>query len=211
MEHPADQLPRRPPRADDVALALEQLAPPRVEQRRDADGVDRAPHQRLAVLEAELPGREREQAAGAVVGVAPLPALELERAALERATERLTRLGLEAAERLLRGRHPCEADPSSQGSSRIDPAPALYDGSRGLRDPSAGTRLPLLPPRSALLLGVFALVLEVSLITPWVDDAADSNSTVHFTQHGLIFIGGLLMGWALRDLRLATLFAAERR
>ena len=71
--------------------------------------------------------------------------------------------------------------------------------------------LPLLPPRSALLVGVFALVLEVSLITPWVDDAADSNSTVHFTQHGLIFIGGLIMGWALRDLRLATLFAAERR
>jgi hypothetical protein len=71
--------------------------------------------------------------------------------------------------------------------------------------------LPLLPPRSALYVGIFALVLEVSLITPWVDDAADGNSTVHFTQHGLIFIGGLIMGWALRDLRLATLFAAERR
>jgi hypothetical protein len=71
--------------------------------------------------------------------------------------------------------------------------------------------LPLLAPRSALLVGIFALVLEVSLITPWVDDAADGNSTVHFTQHGLIFIGGLIMGWALRDLRLATLFAAERR
>jgi hypothetical protein len=66
-------------------------------------------------------------------------------------------------------------------------------------------------PRSALLLGVLAIALEVALITPWVDDAADSNSTVHFTQHGLIFIGGLVMGWALRDLRLASLHAADRR
>jgi hypothetical protein len=63
-------------------------------------------------------------------------------------------------------------------------------------------------PRSALLAGVVALLLEVALITPWVDDAADSNSTVHFTQHGLIFLGGLVMGWALRDLRLASLFAS---
>ena len=37
-----------------------------------------------------------------------------------------------------------------------------------------------------------------------------SNATVHFTQHGLIFVGGLLMGWALRDLRLTTLFNARR-
>lgn len=71
--------------------------------------------------------------------------------------------------------------------------------------------LPLMPPRSALLLGVVALALEIALITPWVDDAADSNATVHFTQHGLIFVGGIVMGWALRDLRLASLFAANRR
>jgi hypothetical protein len=70
--------------------------------------------------------------------------------------------------------------------------------------------LPLMPPRSALLVGVVALLLEISLITPWVDDAADGNSTVHFTQHGLIFVGGLIMGWALRDLRLATIFAERR-
>jgi hypothetical protein len=74
-----------------------------------------------------------------------------------------------------------------------------------------GPFLPLMAPRSALLMGVFALLLEVALISPWVDDAADSNSTVHFTQHGLIFIGGLIMGWALRDLRLASLFTADRR
>lgn len=74
-----------------------------------------------------------------------------------------------------------------------------------------GRRLPLMPPRSAFLVGVVALAIEVALITPWVDSAADTNSTVHFTQHGLIFVGGLVMGWALRDLRLASLFAADRR
>jgi hypothetical protein len=69
---------------------------------------------------------------------------------------------------------------------------------------------PLMAARSALLVGVLALLLEISLITPWVDDAAGGNSTIHFTQHGLIFIGGLIMGWALRDLRLTILFAERR-
>jgi hypothetical protein len=78
-------------------------------------------------------------------------------------------------------------------------------------DTRRGHLLPLMSPRAALLAGIVALVLEVALITPWVDDAADANSTVHFTQHGLIFVGGLVMGWALRDLRLASLFAADRR
>jgi hypothetical protein len=67
-----------------------------------------------------------------------------------------------------------------------------------------GRRLPLLPPRVALLVGALGFVLELMLITPWVDSAANGNSTVHFTQHGLIFIGGLIMGWALRDLRLSA-------
>jgi hypothetical protein len=51
-----------------------------------------------------------------------------------------------------------------------------------------------------LVLAALALLLEILLITPWVDDLADDNPTVHFTQHGLIFVGGVLMGWALRDL-----------
>ena len=51
-----------------------------------------------------------------------------------------------------------------------------------------------------LILASLALLLEVLLIMPWVDDLADGNPTVHFTQHGLIFIGGVLMGWALREL-----------
>ena len=68
---------------------------------------------------------------------------------------------------------------------------------------SASSPAPL-SARRALLLGALGFVLEVILISPWVDDAADSNSTVHFTQHGLIFVGGIVMGWALRDLRLAA-------
>jgi len=52
--------------------------------------------------------------------------------------------------------------------------------------------------------------LEVLLLTPWVDHLTESNATVHFTQHGLIFVGGILMGWALRDLRLTTLINARR-
>lgn len=54
--------------------------------------------------------------------------------------------------------------------------------------------------RRALVLATFAVVLELLLVTPWVDDAADGNQTVHFTQHGLIFLGGVLMGYAIREL-----------
>ena len=70
--------------------------------------------------------------------------------------------------------------------------------------------LPLMSPRGALALGTSGFALEVCLLTPWVDDFADENATVHFTQHGLIFVGGIIMGWALRDLRLTTLFNARR-
>ena len=47
-------------------------------------------------------------------------------------------------------------------------------------------------------------------ITPWFDTWAEENSTFHFSQHGLIFLGGVVMGWALRDLRLTTLLNARR-
>jgi hypothetical protein len=56
-------------------------------------------------------------------------------------------------------------------------------------------------PNRPLLLATIALVLELALISPWIDHLADDNPTVHFSQHGLIFVGGLLMGWALRELR----------
>jgi hypothetical protein len=51
----------------------------------------------------------------------------------------------------------------------------------------------------ALALLMFAAALEVVLILPFVDHLADSHPTIHFTQHGLIFLGGVLMGIALRD------------
>ena len=54
--------------------------------------------------------------------------------------------------------------------------------------------------RRALVLAVTAAVLEICLILPFVDDLADRDPTVHFTQHGLIFFGGMLMGIALREL-----------
>jgi hypothetical protein len=59
---------------------------------------------------------------------------------------------------------------------------------------------PLLKPRSAVLLGGLALLLEVLAILPPIDDAVDRNATLHYTQHGILFLGGLMMGVALRDL-----------
>jgi hypothetical protein len=56
----------------------------------------------------------------------------------------------------------------------------------------------------ALRLLVFAALLELALVLPVVDQLADSNSTIHFTQHGFIFAGGMLMGIALRDVQRAS-------
>jgi hypothetical protein len=69
---------------------------------------------------------------------------------------------------------------------------------------------PLLSPRAAVALGALGLVLQVLALLPFVDDNVDTNSTLHYTQHGIIFLGGLLMGIALRDLFVAGR-AAERR
>ena len=87
--------------------------------------------------------------------------------------------------------------------------PPLARGRR-MRCVAAPRLLPLMSPRAALALGTGGFALEVALLTPWVDDFADDNATAHFTQHGMIFVGGILMGWALRDLRLLTLFNARR-
>ncbi len=56
----------------------------------------------------------------------------------------------------------------------------------------------------ALRLVVSAAVLELFLLMPFVDHFADAHPTVHFTQHGFIFLGGVLMGWALRDVDRAS-------
>jgi hypothetical protein len=53
----------------------------------------------------------------------------------------------------------------------------------------------------ALRLVVFAALLEVVLVLPFIDHLADANPTIHFTQHGFIFVGGVLMGLALRDVQ----------
>lgn len=65
-------------------------------------------------------------------------------------------------------------------------------------------RTALFSPRKALTLGVLALLLEMVLILPIFDKVAGTNPTAHFTQHGGIFLGGVLMGIALRDMFLAS-------
>ncbi len=61
----------------------------------------------------------------------------------------------------------------------------------------------LLAPRTAVLLGGLGLLLEVLAILPPIDRATETNATLHYSQHGLIFLGGLLMGIAIRDLMAA--------
>jgi hypothetical protein len=55
--------------------------------------------------------------------------------------------------------------------------------------------------RRALRLVVFAALLEITLILPFVDHLADAHPMIHFTQHGFIFAGGVLMGLAIRDVQ----------
>jgi hypothetical protein len=58
--------------------------------------------------------------------------------------------------------------------------------------------------RRAFCLVAFAVLVEVMLLMPFVDHLADANQTIHFTQHGFIFAGGVLMGMALRDVQRAS-------
>lgn len=58
--------------------------------------------------------------------------------------------------------------------------------------------------RRAFCLVAFAVLLEVTLLMPFVDHLADANQTIHFTQHGFIFAGGVLLGMALRDVQRAS-------
>lgn len=56
----------------------------------------------------------------------------------------------------------------------------------------------------AFRLVAFAVLLEVVLLMPFVDHLADSHPMIHFTQHGFIFAGGVLMGLAIRDVQRAS-------
>jgi hypothetical protein len=62
----------------------------------------------------------------------------------------------------------------------------------------------LLEPRTAVLVGGLGLLLEVLAILPPIDRATATNATLHYSQHGVLFLGGLLMGIALRDLMVAV-------
>jgi hypothetical protein len=56
----------------------------------------------------------------------------------------------------------------------------------------------------AFRLVAFAVLLEMVLLMPFVDHLADSHPMIHFTQHGFIFAGGVLMGLAIRDVQRAS-------
>ena len=58
----------------------------------------------------------------------------------------------------------------------------------------------LLGPRSAVVVGAIGLALEIVAILPPIDEATDTNATLHYSQHGVLFLGGLMMGVAIRDL-----------
>jgi hypothetical protein len=58
--------------------------------------------------------------------------------------------------------------------------------------------------RNAIRLMIFAALLEITLVLPFVDHLADTHPTIHFTQHGFIFAGGVLMGLAIRDVQRAS-------
>jgi hypothetical protein len=58
--------------------------------------------------------------------------------------------------------------------------------------------------RRAFCLVAFAVLIEVMLLMPFVDHLADANQTIHFTQHGFIFAGGVLLGVAMRDVQRAS-------
>lgn len=62
-----------------------------------------------------------------------------------------------------------------------------------------GLRSRPLHPYVALAMGVVALVLDVASLLPPLDTAIDENAALHTAQHGLIFLAGLLVGWAIRD------------
>jgi hypothetical protein len=56
----------------------------------------------------------------------------------------------------------------------------------------------------AIPLALASVLLEIGLITPWVDHLADDDPTFHYTQHGFIYLGGVLMGVALHKARAAS-------
>jgi hypothetical protein len=80
-----------------------------------------------------------------------------------------------------------------EASADVRPDEIASDPS--LRRPTR-TRPPVL---RAFGLVLVSAALEMLSILPGIDRLADTNPTIHFTQHGVIFLGGIVMGIALRD------------
>ena len=66
-------------------------------------------------------------------------------------------------------------------------------------------------PAKGVAAGGLAVILEIAAILPPLDRAVETNQTLHFTQHGLIFAGGALMGVALRDILLLGMRGSAAR
>jgi hypothetical protein len=58
----------------------------------------------------------------------------------------------------------------------------------------------LVDRRTALLAVAASVVLTGLAISPPVGDQAEEHALVHYSQHAVVFIGGMLMGGALREL-----------
>ncbi len=50
------------------------------------------------------------------------------------------------------------------------------------------------------MLGAIGLLLQLVALTPPFTEGGADNATVHASQHGIVVLGGILMGVALRDL-----------
>lgn len=53
----------------------------------------------------------------------------------------------------------------------------------------------------ALALGALGLACELAMVLSWADSLADRDPTFHQTQHGVIFLGGVLLGNAIVSLQ----------
>ncbi len=58
----------------------------------------------------------------------------------------------------------------------------------------------LMSPVRALVLGAIGILCQVFVLLPPVEHAIEESQPFHYLQHGIIFVGGVLMGIALRDL-----------
>jgi hypothetical protein len=66
----------------------------------------------------------------------------------------------------------------------------------------------LLSPSRAFVLGAIGVLLQILVLLPPVEHAIEESQPLHYLQHGLIFVGGVFVGIALRDLWLMQRRAA---